>query len=380
MGSGFTFFFWLRPVVRRIVGIARKEPFEGGDGFGDRLHFISEFGNDFIEIHSRQRFTKSGYMYHHCMVQTPWGTVPISDAHVHFFSHGFYSELASQKHLGSAEELQPLLSWDIPEADPVQLAERWVRELNQKRVARACLISSIPGDEASVSAAVGAHPERFYGHFMVNPLAEDARGRLRTAADNPNLHCICLFPAMHGFSVADAHVQSTLEIAAECGFTVFVHCGSMSVGVRKRLGLPSPFEMRHSNPLDLHSVAMRYPRIRFVIPHFGAGLFREALMLADLCPNVFIDTSSSNRWMIYEGLNLREVFRRTLAVTGPSRLLFGTDSSFFPRGWQDGLLKEQMSAMLEAGVDQAAAVRILGGNLEELHAPRAAYFAAGTQT
>ena len=36
-----------------------------------------------------------------------------------------------------------------------------------------------------------------------------------------------------------------------------------------------------------------------IIPHFGAGLFREALMVADLCPNVLLDTSSSNGWIKY---------------------------------------------------------------------------------
>ena len=91
--------------------------------------------------------------------------------------------------------------------------------------------------------------------------------------------------------------------------------------------------MRFSNPLDLHAIALRYPGLPFVIPHFGAGYLREALMLADLCPNVYLDTSSSNSWMRYEGLDLKTVFRRALDVVGPGRLLFGTDSSFFPRGW-----------------------------------------------
>jgi hypothetical protein len=73
---------------------------------------------------------------------------------------------------------------------------------------------------------------------------------------------------------------------------------------------------------------LRYPNLPFVVPHFGAGYFREALMLADLCPNVYLDTASSNSWIKYEGLELKTVFRRALDVVGPGRLLFGTDSSF----------------------------------------------------
>jgi predicted TIM-barrel fold metal-dependent hydrolase len=313
------------------------------------------------------------------MMQTPWGPVPISDAHVHLFSHRFYSELASQKRLTAVEDLQPLLNWDLPPENPALLGDRWVKELDSQQVNRACLIGSISGDEASVSEAVAAHPERFFGYFMLNPLAPDAADRIRNASRNPQLHCVCLFPAMHRYSVADSPVQTILDIAAESRLTVFVHCGSLSVGVRRKLGLPSLFDMRYSNPLDLHAVALRFPQIRFVIPHFGAGLFRETLILADLCPNVWLDTSSSNRWMAYENLQLSEVFRRSLAVTGAGRLLFGTDSSFFPRGWQAGVLQEQINAMVGADIEEAAARQILGGNLLDLHCPRTAYFSAGTQ-
>jgi hypothetical protein len=130
--------------------------------------------------------------------------------------------------------------------------------------------------------------------------------------------------------------------------------------------------MRFSNPLDLHAIALRYPHVRFIIPHFGAGMFREALMLADLCPNVWLDTSSTNRWMQYEGLELQTVFSRTLRLLGAGRLLFGTDSSFFPRGWHSGVYYEQIAVLAELAVSADQAWQILNRNLEELHRPRVA--------
>jgi predicted TIM-barrel fold metal-dependent hydrolase len=115
-----------------------------------------------------------------------------------------------------------------------------------------------------------------------------------------------------------------------------VHCGALSVGVRKKLGLPSRFDVHFGNPLDLHALAADFPGVPFIIPHFGAGLFREALLLADLCPNVYLDTSSTNRWMSYHpGLSLADVFRHAVGVAGPERVVFGTDSSFFPRAGTD---------------------------------------------
>ncbi len=161
-----------------------------------------------------------------------------------------------------------------------------------------------------------------------------------------------------------------LEIASDHRLAVFVHCGAISVGVRKKLGLPSQFDLRFSNPLHLHPVALHFPQIRFVVPHFGAGLFRETLMLADLCPNVWLDTSSSNRWMAYEDLDLRSVFRRSIDVLGVERLLFGTDSSFFPRGWNASVFQQQTTALYELGLDAEQAAQILYLNLERLLEPR----------
>jgi uncharacterized protein len=300
------------------------------------------------------------------VINSPWGELRVADAHVHFFSHKFYSGLARQKKLPDTEELAPLLNWEIPPAEPTSLAQRWIAELDRHGLERACLIASAHGDEASVAAAVAAHPARFFGYFMLDPLQPDAADRLKAAAENPHLHCVCLFPAMHTFSVADARLVPLLEVASDHALAVFVHCGALSVGVRNRLALPSQFDLRFSNPLDLHPVALHFPRIRFVIPHFGAGLLRETLMLADLCPNVWLDTSSSNRWMQYEGLDLRSVFGRALDLLGPQRLVFGTDSSFFPRGWHSAIFDQQAIALYELGIDKAAAEQLFCSNLERL--------------
>ena len=108
-----------------------------------------------------------------------------------------------------------------------------------------------------------------------------------------------------------------------------------------------------------------------MVPHFGAGYFREALMLCDLCPNIYLDTSSSNSWTKYqpESLDLASVFRRALEVAGPRRLLFGTDSSFFPRGWHKQIFDRQAEVLRQLNVGEADARQILGGNLDRLLQP-----------
>ena len=65
------------------------------------------------------------------MAQSPWGDLTVSDAHVHFFSHQFYSGLARQKKAANAEELALVLEWQIPPADPQFLDHSWITELDK---------------------------------------------------------------------------------------------------------------------------------------------------------------------------------------------------------------------------------------------------------
>lgn len=290
-------------------------------------------------------------------MQTPWGNLDVSDAHVHFFSRRFLDALGAQCGKDAAE-VAALAGWELP-GTTEELAHRWAAEFDEHAVARSSLIGSTPGDEGSVTAAVAACPGRFYAFAMVNPLAENA-------SVTAGLDAICLFPAMHRYSLHDPKVDALVAQAADRRCAVFVHCGVLTVGIRKKLGLASPFDMRFSNPIDLHALALRYPQVPFIVPHFGAGYFREALMVADLCPNVHLDTSSTNSWMRYEGLNLETVLRRALEVAGAGRLLFGTDSSFFPRGWNQAVFELQVHTLSRIGISAADAKAILGGNLQRI--------------
>ena len=295
----------------------------------------------------------------------------LNDAHCHFFSTQLFAGLG--RGLPGADATPPearaldRLGWDTP-GTPEELADRWVVELDRHGVLRAALIASVPGDARSVAVAVGRHPQRFVGFFMVDPTEPDAPAAARTSIERDGLRAMCLFPAMHRYAIHDERVRKLFDVAAaQPGTAVFVHCGVLSVGVRNKLGLPSPFDIRYGNPLDLHAVALAYPSVPIIIPHFGAGLLREALMVADLCPNVLLDTSSSNSWIKYHpGLTLTAVFQQAREVLGPDRLLFGSDSSFFPRGWVKDVYEQQVSVLDRLGVGADAKAKIFGGNFERL--------------
>jgi predicted TIM-barrel fold metal-dependent hydrolase len=294
----------------------------------------------------------------------------LCDSHCHFFSSRFLelltSSLANFPTENRASAVASALGWDPP-GTAGELADRWSAELARHGVSRCALIASVPGDEESVAIAVDKYPRNFVGFFMFNPAAPDAVDRLERTLASRKFRCVALFPAMHRYRLDDESVGRVFENAAEHGAAVFVHCGVLSVAVRKKLGLPSPFDLRLGDPLAVAALALRFPAVPVIIPHFGAGLFREALMAADQCPNIHLDTSSSNSWMkYYPGLTLEAVFRQAVSVCGADRLLFGTDSSFFPRGWQRGVYEAQLTA-IEAVVPSADDRRkVLGGNFEGL--------------
>ena len=296
----------------------------------------------------------------------------INDAHCHFFSRHFFEVLSREDPRGRfsaapTEAICAALEWEPP-GTAEALADHWLSTLDFQQVNRAVLIASVPGDEDSVAQAVARDPARLTGFFMVNPLVEDASAHVERGLGPLGLKGVCLFPAMHRYHV---HEPRALAVAARVasypGAALFVHCGALTVGIRKKLGLRSRFDSRFGNPLDLQQIAVEYPALPIIVPHFGAGLFREALMLADLCPNVYLDTSSTNHWMAYHtGLTLADVFRQALLVAGPGRLLFGTDSSFFPRGWNRAICDAQYAALRQLALPEPDLNAIVGGNFDRL--------------
>src|SRR6187399_933581 len=123
-------------------------------------------------------------------MKTAWGELAVRDAHVHFFSHRFFSLLTGGRDVA---EVAAQLEWEAPEPEPELLADRWVAELDRHGVTSAAIIASIPGDDDSVARAIARHPERLHGQFLLNPLAPDAAARLE-AGFAARMRTVCLFP------------------------------------------------------------------------------------------------------------------------------------------------------------------------------------------
>lgn len=122
------------------------------------------------------------------------------------------------------------------------------------------------------------------------------------------------------------------------------------------------------NPLTMANVVQTYTDIPFVFPHFGAGYWQELLHLAWSSPNVHVDSSGSNdwvRWMPYP-LTLTDLFRKAYETIGPSRMIFGTDSNGFPRGFARRYLDLQEAACNTVGMSEGDMQLFFGENAKRI--------------
>lgn len=296
----------------------------------------------------------------------------IQDAHTHFFSHPFFATLAklSPRDGEPAEliaEVAAKAGLEVPSTDVGAHRDRWLAEMDAAGVERMVTFASLPTEAEAVAEAARTSDGRLLGYTVVDPHAEGAPDFVERALGELGLRGLLTFPAMHHVHPSSKAFLAVCEVAAAHDAPVIVHCGILKVKLRDLFGLPRPYDLSFADPLGVVPAANAFPQIPFVIPHFGGGFFRETLMAADQCENVMVDTSSTNAWTAtHPGLDLAGVFRTTLEVMGAERILFGTDSSVFPRGYCTDRLDAQRQALEAAGATADQITAVLGGNLERL--------------
>ena len=303
------------------------------------------------------------------MVDTSYGSMRVVDAHTHFFPKSFFTHLGTLAGVGpDASAVAKKLAWNEPDEQPQDTARRWTAELDRHGVDRAIAIHTLPGDLESAGKGVASSSGRLVGFAQINPLAEGAAVAAQRAVEEYGFRGIALFPAMFRFSMNSDAVFAMLEIANRHSLCVFVHCGVLKVGFRTQMGIPSAFDSSFSNPLSLQRPAIEFPRAKFIVPHMGSGLFRELLMVADQCPNIFTDTSAIAGWARYLPGNMTaaDVLRQAIRVMSSRRILFGSDSSFFPRGWRRDIFDEQVMTFEEAELSSEQVRHILAENADSV--------------
>ncbi len=299
--------------------------------------------------------------------------MPIIDFHLHLFSRVYFETVAAlSPQPGSVAErladVQKRLGIEIPPADLAAHVQRWLRSFDEHGVEHAAAFASVPEEIPVLSEARVLSGGRLTPFAMVNPRAPDCAQRVGKLIREQGFGGVLLFPALHHYRVSDAECAGLFSELDRHSAVAFVHCGELIVKLRDVLGIARTADPKFADPLDIVSVAKANPRATFVIPHFGAGRFHETLEAGRSCENIVVDSSSSNSWIARAdgGLDLQTVFARALEVFGSKRVLFGTDSTTFPKGWQRARLDEQRAVLTALGASDGDQRAIFQGNSARL--------------
>jgi len=247
----------------------------------------------------------------------------------------------------------------VVHSDEEQVA-RWIADMDSKSLDRVNFVMG--GGNDNLSKIVSWHPDRFTGFAQHNAFEEGAAEELERAVNELGLRGFKIIASGSRTPIDSKEAYPLWEMAEDLEVPVLMHFGVLGGG-----GGPA-YDLRNMNPLTLWKVAADFPTLDFIIPHFGACYWRELLQLCWQCPNVTIDTSGSNqwmRWMPYD-LSIKTLLKKAIETVGPDRIVFATDSSYFPRGFSVEYLREQMRACYDFGLEEESIQKIFYNNAAKL--------------
>jgi uncharacterized protein len=158
-----------------------------------------------------------------------------------------------------------------------------LRQMDAHGVDRSLLIPfPVVEDERAahdeIAMAVRAHPDRFAGCACLHPWSNHFQQELKRCSEELGFGTLKLQPQYHGLNPISRRSDFFFEAALQYRLAVVVHTGA---------GAPFALPSLYIAP------ARRYPDLAIILGHAGGGLYAaEAIVAADVCPNIYIELSS----------------------------------------------------------------------------------------
>lgn len=238
-----------------------------------------------------------------------------------------------------------------------QQAQMWLDGFDKAGVSSGVFIAMGEAHD-DLAEFIALRPDRIYGcGSLLDPTHPDAA---RTVRKFPSMgiRALKLYAPAYRVHLNDRLVYPVYEAAAECNLPIIIHFG-ITVGMF--------YDLSFANPLAISAPGREFPDVTFIIAHFGAGFFRETLLLAYHTENICVDTSGTNNWRTYipGEPSLEQVFKDALRTFGPSRILFGTDSTYFS-GYRQELVNEHVAVLERLDLNDDDRALILAGNARRI--------------
>jgi hypothetical protein len=206
-----------------------------------------------------------------------------------------------------------------------------------------------------VLEALARYPDRLRGFACVNPELPQAR----TEAER------CLEAGMQGIGELALYAAPSGKNWLECFGPLAELAGDRGVPLLLHTNEPVGHLYPGKERLpawDLYGLIRSFPETRFILAHWGGGLWWYALLkreVREALGNVYVDTAASP--FLYRP----EIYRYALEILGVEKILYGSD---YPLLTLDRYVKELEGARVEESDRRA----ILGGNAQRiLHWPPA---------
>lgn len=142
--------------------------------------------------------------------------------------------------------------------------------------------------------------QNIFGAYWVNPYLPNWQNFCDVFCKENKINCIKLSPTANIYQPTEKFMASVFDYCLQTNKIIVIHTDDY-----------------RSNPLQYVNLIKQYPQVKIVLYHLNTGLAN--LQVADMCENVFLETSFCERIM---GLTTLKVAYKLL---GPSRLVFGTD-------------------------------------------------------
>ncbi len=195
--------------------------------------------------------------------------------------------------------------------------------------------------------------KRFIGFASVDPLKKGAARELENAVKKLGLKGLKLDPALQDFRPNTSKVFPLYECAAALKIPVVLHTGmSWAPG--------TPLEAGY--PLSLEEPIRQFPKLNFVLAHFGWPWVWEAAALALKYPNVYLDTSClyyDSPREFYQFVFSRQIPTTVIERSLRNQVVFGSN---YPRVE----IKNMVHALRTLSLTEGCLKKILRENAERL--------------
>lgn len=312
----------------------------------------------------------------------------IMDVHSHIVTDEYMDFL--KRHRAELEDGYPLPEWNV---------EKHLAFMQEAGIA--CSVLTMPSpqpffDNAEESAKIirsvnmesarakESYPDKFLFCASVPlPNVEMAINEAVYALDSLNANGIKLATNSRGLYLGDSKLDPLMEVLNSRNAVVIIHPhapaqrpeNTFTAGPIFVYEYPAETTRAVLNMIE-HNIMVRYPNIRFIVPHSGSFLpialprFRAALplLVSKRLTNNSIDIEKNLANLYYDlaGGPTAEVLEALLSITTPDHLMYGSDFGFVPNfvlvNVKQGLVQQlQENKVLEAHIDN-----ILNKNAQRL--------------